>query len=69
MTAYAEFVALNQHIEHLRQEAAQRRLLPTGPSFSARVSSVLRNFREAVASPTDDAPTFTPNLSDYPYRS
>jgi hypothetical protein len=67
MREFAIYLTMNAEMENLRREVALRRELPETPSLGDRVISVLRAFRSAVAA--DAAPTITPTLTDYPYRS
>jgi len=69
MNAYAA-LAVNEHIEYLRAEAVQRRLVQSDkPSLLERIASAASTVRMAVAMPMDNRGTILPKLEDYPYRS
>ena len=71
MREYAIFLALNHELADLRREELRRSYQSTGPGtgLGRRVISALRAVRTAITTPADEAPTLTPSLSDYPYRS
>jgi len=69
MNAYAA-LAVNEHIEYLRAEAAQRRLVQSDkPSLLERIASAASNVSNALAMPLDNRGTILPKLEDYPFRS
>lgn len=66
MNAYAVF-AVNEHLEYLLAEAAQRRAMPSDkPSLVKRIASAAS---VALAMPIDNRGTILPKLEDLPYRS
>ncbi len=66
MNAYAIF-AVNEHMEFLLAEAAQRRALRTDkPGLLKRIASAASS---ALAMPIDNRGSILPKLEDYPYRS
>lgn len=67
MNAYAVFV-VNEHLEMLRREAAERRAANEGrPSVLARIASRLTGFRRTLAA-GEPAGSIVPRLDGYPYR-
>jgi hypothetical protein len=69
MHAYAVF-AVNEHMEYLLAEAAQRRALRADkPSLRERIASAAATVRNAVDAPADYSKSILPKLNDYPYRS
>ncbi len=69
MNGYAIF-AVNEHMEFLLAEAAQRRAMRTDkPGILKRIASAASNARAALAMPLDNRGTILPALDDYPYRS
>jgi hypothetical protein len=69
MNAYAIF-AVNEHMDYLLDEAAQRRLLQTDkPSIVERIASAASSALRAIDSPADYTRSILPTLGDYPYRS
>jgi hypothetical protein len=69
MREYAIFLALNHELADLRREEIRRDFHATGPDLVSLIASVLQSVRAAITEPVDTTPTFTPTLSDYPYRS
>ena len=68
MNAYAVF-AVNEHLEYLLAEAAQRRLAQSDkPSVLKRIASAASSARQTLAMPMDNRGTILPKLEDYPYR-
>ena len=68
MNAYA-ILAMNEHIETLRKEAAHNRTYGTQrPSLRKRVSSTFAGLRHTLRVPVDANGTLVPKLQDYPYR-
>ena len=69
MNAFA-VLAVNEHIEYLRAEAAQRRLVQSDkPSLLERIASAATSASKVIAMPMDNRGTILPKLEDYPYRS
>jgi hypothetical protein len=67
MNAYAVFV-VNQHLEYLLAEAAQRRAMqPTKPSLRERIASVASSIKAALDAEADYSRSILPRLD--PYRS
>ena len=63
-------LAVNEHIESLRMEAAQHRLVQReGPSLLERIASAASTVRQVLALPLDNRGTILPKLEDYPYRT
>ncbi len=68
MNAYAIF-AVNEHMEFLLAEAAQRRAMRTDkPGLLKQIASSASNARAALAMPLDSRGSILPALEDYPYR-
>ena len=69
MNAYAVF-AVNEHLEYLLAEAAQRHALQADkPSLLERIASAAASVRDAIDMPADYSNSILPKLNDYPYRS
>jgi hypothetical protein len=67
MNAYAVFV-VNEHLEMLRREAAERRAANEGrPSVMARIVSRVTSLRRAITT-SEPAGPIVPRLDGYPYR-
>jgi hypothetical protein len=63
-------IIVNEHIESLLAEAAQRRLAKLAPkrSLRERVASVATSIKSAFAAPAEVVSS-VPSLSGYPYES
>lgn len=56
---------VNQHLQELRDEAAQRRALKAdGPSLRQRIATAVSDARLQLAIPIDNRGTILPRLSD-----
>ena len=67
MNAYAIF-AVNEHLEFLLAEAAQRRMtVPAKPSLRQRIASVASSIKAALDAEADYSKSILPRLD--PYRS
>jgi hypothetical protein len=68
MNAYA-ILAVNEHIETLRKEAAHNRTFgEQHPSIRQRVASTFAGLRHSLRVPADATGNLVPKLNDYPYR-
>lgn len=68
MNAYAVFV-VNEHLEMLRREAAERRAATEGrPSVVARIAARLSGLRHGLSLREQPASPVLPRLDGYPYR-
>ena len=68
MNAYAVF-AVNEHIEYLLAEAAQRRTYQSDtPNLFRRIASAASHALGVLAKPTDTRGAILPKLERYPYR-
>jgi hypothetical protein len=68
MNAYA-ILAVNEHIETLRKEAAHdRNFGEQHPSIRQRVALTFAGLRQTLQVPVDTTGTLVPKLEDYPYR-
>ena len=69
MNAYAIF-AVNEHMDFLLAEAAQRRLLQTDkPSIFKRIASAASTALKVIDTPADYSRSILPWFNDSPYRS
>jgi hypothetical protein len=69
MNAFAIF-AVNEHLEFLLDEAAQRRAVKSDkPSLFRRIASAASKAREALNAEADYSKSILPTLDKYPYRS
>jgi hypothetical protein len=70
MNAFAVF-AVNEHLEYLLAEAAQRRMADTLPkkTLRGRIASVATSVKSAFTTSAETTPSILPRLEDYPYRS
>jgi len=68
MNAYAIF-AINEHLEFLLEEAAERRVRESRqPRGRGRISRILDSLNESFGRAADAATSLVPALTDYPYR-
>lgn len=68
MDSYAVFV-VNEHLEMLRREAAERRAATEGrPGVIAQVRSRVTDLRRAIATSDGRSGSIVPRLEGYPYR-
>jgi hypothetical protein len=68
MNAYAVFV-VNEHLEMLRREAAERRAANEGrPSAIARIAARFAGLRGVLSRTEQPASPVLPRLDGYPYR-
>lgn len=68
MNAYAVFV-VNEHLEMLRREAAERRAANDGrPSVFARFAARVTGLRRGLSLADQPAGPVLPRLDGYPYR-
>jgi hypothetical protein len=70
MNAYAIF-AVNEHLEFLLTEAAERRMAGQLPkrTLKSRITAAIASVRAAVPTTVDTTSSILPRLDDYPYRS
>jgi hypothetical protein len=63
-------LVVNEHLEYLRAEAAERNAARgPQPSLLDRVASAASRVRTAVTTPANGQNALVPSLDDYPYRS
>ncbi|MFL5777585.1 MAG: hypothetical protein ACJ761_01465 [Chloroflexota bacterium] len=61
-------IVVNDHIETLRRDAAQARLVKgTAPSLRQRIAATVSGLKDGFAAPLNLGPVLPP-LNDYPYR-
>lgn len=63
-------LAVNEQLDYLLAEAAQRRALQSDkPSLRARLAATISSARSAIQAPVESNSSILPTLDDYPYRS
>ena len=68
MNAYAILV-VNDHMEQLRREAAQRHARPAqSPAFIRRIAAAAADLKAALITPASIGNPIVPTLNGYPYR-
>lgn len=67
MNAYAVFV-VNEHIETLRHEAAERRAAQAAEHAAGRIARAMEALRRTFGSSETTLSPILPKLDGYPYR-
>jgi hypothetical protein len=68
MNAYAIF-AINEHLEFLLEDAAERRAAEARkPHNRSRFSRLMATLGRSIDRAADTAPNLTPALNDYPFK-
>ncbi len=69
MNAFAIF-AVNEHLEFLLDEAAERRAREARkPRGRGRIARFLASLGRSIDDAAENAPRLVPTLTDYPYKS
>jgi hypothetical protein len=68
MNAFAILV-VNDHLEQLRREAAERHARPAqSPAFIRRIAAAAADLKAALVTPASITSQIVPTLNGYPYR-
>ena len=67
MNSYS-ILLVNERIEQLRREAAERHARPAQGATARRVTAALTSLRSAITTPVGSANPIVPALDGYPYR-
>jgi hypothetical protein len=68
MNAFAILV-VNDHLEQLRREAAERHARPAqSPAFIRRIAAATADLKAALVTPASITSPIVPTLNGYPYR-